>query len=91
MRPILEGLISQREDFLNKDSDSEEEEPEEVVEEEPTEEEPEEEVIEGDPFGEELEEIDYASMTVSQLKKLLKEKGSPVSGKKADLIFRLEN
>ena len=91
MRPILEGLISQREDFLNKDSDSEEEEPEEVVEEEPTKEEPEEEVIEGDPFGEELEEIDYASMTVSQLKKLLKEKGSPVSGKKADLIFRLEN
>ena len=50
----------------------------------------EEEVIEEDPFGEELEEIDYASMTVSQLKKLLKEKGLPVSGKKADLISRLE-
>ena len=80
MRPILEGLISQREDFLNKDSDSEEEEP---VEEEPVEEE---ELVKEEP-----EEANYDSMTVPQLKKLLKEKGSPVSGKKADLIFRLEN
>ena len=33
--------------------------------------------------------VDYASMTVSELKELLKEAGKPVSGKKADLIDRL--
>ena len=32
---------------------------------------------------------DYASMTVAQLKELLKEEGLPVSGKKSDLIARL--
>ena len=32
---------------------------------------------------------DYESMTVAQLKELLKEAGKPVSGKKADLISRL--
>ena len=32
---------------------------------------------------------DYGSMTVAQLKELLKEEGKPVSGKKADLISRL--
>ena len=32
---------------------------------------------------------DYESMTVAQLKELLKEQGLPVSGKKADLIQRL--
>ena len=64
----------------------EEEPEEEVVEEELVEEEPEEEVVE-----EELVEANYDSMTVPQLKKLLKEKGLPVSGKKVDLISRLEN
>ena len=34
-------------------------------------------------------DIDYESMTVSELKVLLKEAGKPVSGKKADLISRL--
>ena len=33
---------------------------------------------------------DYASMTVAELKDLLKEAGKPVSGKKADLIARLQ-
>jgi small subunit ribosomal protein S3Ae len=33
--------------------------------------------------------VDYESMTVAQLKVLLKEEGKPVSGKKADLISRL--
>jgi len=33
---------------------------------------------------------DYENMTVAQLKELLKEAGLPVSGKKADLIARLE-
>ena len=36
-----------------------------------------------------VEEIDYESMTVAQLKALLKEAGKPVSGKKADLISRI--
>ena len=33
---------------------------------------------------------DFENMTVSELKELLKEAGLPVSGKKADLIARLE-
>ena len=34
---------------------------------------------------------DYESMTVAQLKELLKEEGLPVSGKKSDLIARLQD
>ena len=34
---------------------------------------------------------DYEDMTVAQLKELLKEAGLPVSGKKADLIARLQD
>ena len=33
---------------------------------------------------------DYESMTVAQLKELLKEQSLPVSGKKSDLIARLQ-
>ena len=36
-----------------------------------------------------VNDIDYTLMTVPQLKELLKESGKPVSGKKADLIARL--
>ena len=35
------------------------------------------------------EGIDYESMTVAELKVILKEAGKPVSGKKADLISRI--
>ena len=35
------------------------------------------------------EDVDYSSMTVPQLKELLKAAGKPVSGKKSDLIDRL--
>ncbi len=35
------------------------------------------------------EAVDHASMTVAELKELLKAAGKPVSGKKADLIARL--
>ena len=35
------------------------------------------------------EETDYSKMSVAELKEVLKEKGLPVSGKKADLIERL--
>ena len=34
---------------------------------------------------------DYESMTVAQLKELLKEEGLPVSGKKSDLVARLQD
>lgn len=37
----------------------------------------------------ENDEVDYSSLTVSELKELLKAAGKPVSGKKADLIERL--
>ena len=36
------------------------------------------------------EDVDYSKMTVSELKEMLKEKGLPVSGKKSELIERLE-
>ena len=39
--------------------------------------------------SESIESLDYSSMTVAELKEILKEKGLPVSGKKADLIERL--
>ena len=45
----------------------------------------EEEVVEEAPAA----EADYSSMTVAELKELLKAAGKPVSGKKADLITRL--
>jgi small subunit ribosomal protein S3Ae len=46
----------------------------------------EEEVVEDAPSE---ESADYSSMTVAELKELLKAAGKPVSGKKADLIARL--
>ena len=42
------------------------------------------------PQEEAAESVDYSSMTVAELKGLLKAAGKPVSGKKADLISRLE-
>ena len=36
------------------------------------------------------EDVDYSKMSVNELKEILKEKGLPVSGKKAELIERLE-
>jgi len=45
--------------------------------------------VEESPEEESSDSIDYNSMTVSQLKDLLKDAGKPVSGKKADLISRL--
>ena len=39
---------------------------------------------------EDPEDVDYSKMSVSELKEMLKEKGLPVSGKKAELIERLE-
>ena len=54
----------------------------------PVEEEPE-VSTDDDQADENANDGDYESMTVAQLKELLKEAGKPVSGKKADLISRL--
>ena len=67
------------------DSDEEPEEASEEVEEEGDEASQEEGAESSD-----VSEIDYETMTVSELKELLKEAGKPVSGKKADLISRLQ-
>ena len=45
--------------------------------------------VEEDDVEDSSEGVDYESMTVAQLKELLKEAGKPVSGKKAELIERL--
>ena len=67
------------------DSDEEQEEASEEVEEEGAEDSKEEDAESSDES-----EIDYETITVSELKELLKEAGKPVSGKKADLISRLQ-
>ena len=67
------------------DSDEEQEEASEEVEQEGAEDSKEEDAESSDES-----EIDYETMTVSELKELLKEAGKPVSGKKADLISRLQ-
>ena len=46
--------------------------------------------VEEEESGESVGEVDYESMTVVQLKELLKQAGKPVSGKKAELIERLK-
>jgi len=61
------------------DSDSESDSSEETVD----------DIVEEAEEDDNSDDADYGSMTVAQLKELLKEKGMPVSGKKADLISRL--
>ena len=53
---------------------------------------PAEEVTEEEAPAEEpsSDDVDYSSMTVAELKDLLKAAGKPVSGKKAELIERLQ-
>ena len=67
------------------DSNEEQEEASEEVEEEGAEDSKEEDAESSDDS-----EIDYETRTVSELKELLKEAGKPGSGKKADLISRLQ-
>jgi len=45
--------------------------------------------VEADDTVDDSSDVDYASMTVAELKVLLREAGKPVSGKKSDLISRL--
>lgn len=73
-----EAEISEQEDGLEDSPDGDV----------PIEEEPE-VSTDDDQADENADDGDYESMTVAQLKELLKEAGKPVSGKKADLISRL--
>ena len=77
------------EEEAESDADDASEESEEVpAEEAPAEEAPAEEApAEEAPAA--SDDVDYSSMTVAELKELLKAAGKPVSGKKADLIARL--
>ena len=73
--------------------DDEEDSTDDIVEEAAeAEETPAEEVAEEEAPAEEAssDDVDYTSMTVAELKELLKAAGKPVSGKKAELIERLQ-
>ena len=75
------------------EGDDEEDSTDDVVEEAAeAEETPAEEVAEEEAPAEEAssDDVDYTSMTVAELKELLKAAGKPVSGKKAELIERLQ-
>ena len=76
------------------DDDEEEESEEEVVEEVAEDEQApaETEAVEEEEAVEEAssDDVDFSSMTVAELKELLKAAGKPVSGKKAELIERLQ-
>ena len=88
--PTLEQVIEdERAAQEEVDSVAEEIEEDEEIEVEPS---LEEEVleVEEEESGESVGEVDYESMTVVQLKELLKQAGKPVSGKKAELIERLK-
>jgi small subunit ribosomal protein S3Ae len=98
--PTLEEIMAEEKTAKEQQEESSEDE-EDASEEATTEEAPEEtseETSEEETVADSAEEaqeeetsvdVDYDSMTVAQLKELLKETGKPVSGKKADLISRL--
>jgi small subunit ribosomal protein S3Ae len=90
--PTLEEIKAEEKTAKEQEEESSEDEGD-ASEETLSEESPEEETV-ADSVEEVQEEetsvdVDYNSMTVAQLKELLKEVGKPVSGKKADLISRL--
>jgi small subunit ribosomal protein S3Ae len=90
--PTLEEIKAEEKTAKEQEEESSEDEGD-ASEETLSEESPEEETV-ADSVEEVQEEetsvdVDYNSMTVAQLKELLKEIGKPVSGKKADLISRL--
>ena len=71
------------------EEDEEEDDQAEAAEEAPADEAAAEPAEEAPAAAEDASTPDYASMTVAELKELLKAAGKPVSGKKADLIARL--
>ena len=87
---LAEAMAEEGEDGADDDAEGEDEAPAEAspVEEAPAEETPAEEApAEEAPSA---DAPDYASMTVAELKDELKAKGLPVSGKKAELVERLQ-
>ena len=92
---LAEAMAEEAEDDTDEAEDSEDDAVEEVVEAEeaPVEEAATvEEAVEEEAPAEEAssDDVDYSSMTVAELKELLKAAGKPVSGKKAELIERLQ-
>jgi len=78
---IRERESSGEEDELSDDSDSESVSSQETVD----------DSVDEAEEDDNSDDADYGSMKVAQLKELLKEKGMPASGKKADMISRLSD
>ena len=92
---LAEAMAEEAEDDTHEAEDSEDDAVEEVAEAEeaPVEEAATvEEAVEEEAPAEEAssDDVDYSSMTVAELKDLLKAAGKPVTGKKAELIERLQ-
>ena len=96
--PTLEEIKAQEKEAreqeeMTPDEEMTADEDDEVASEQPNEDGPDEDhEAESEDEEQEVEspaDVDYESMTVAQLKELLKKDGKPVSGKKADLISRL--
>ena len=85
---LAEAMAEEQAEDDSDEEDSTDDVVEEAAEAEET---PAEEVSEEEAPAEEAssDDVDYSSMTVAELKELLKAAGKPVSGKKADLIARL--
>ena len=90
--PTLEEIKAQEKEAREQEEMTPDED-DEVAAEQPNEDGPDEDhEAESEDEGQDVEspaDVDYESMTVAQLKELLKKDGKPVSGKKADLISRL--
>ncbi len=90
--PTLEEIKAQEKEAREQEEMTPDED-DEVAAEQPNEDGPDEgHEAESEDEGQDVEspaDVDYESMTVAQLKELLKKDGKPVSGKKADLISRL--
>ena len=86
---LAEAMAEEQAEDDSDEEDSTDEVVEEVAEAEET---PAEEVTEEEAPAEKpsSDDVDYSSMTVAELKELLKAAGKPVSGKKAELIERLQ-
>jgi len=87
--PTLEEIKAEEKAAKEQEEASTEDADEEPLDEADSVEEQSEDSEDEDQEVEDSNDADYESMTVAQLKDLLKEAGKPVSGKKADLISRL--
>ena len=87
---VISDLEAAEDEYEAENVEPSEEKADESVDEEVTEEKADESEGEEVTEKEASEETDYSKMSVAELKVLLKEKKLPVSGKKADLIDRLQ-